>query len=142
MSKKQLPGWFGLIYLAIGVLYPLSIWADFRQTRNAYALDIFTPERWGEITAQQNYTMANAILLSLVFLFQFVFFYWGKSRGKQFDRIGAFLIAALFIIWICLPRVMPLPQSNVIWVFDLVALCAAMIYILYKLIDSKRQEEE
>lgn len=142
MRKKKLPQWFGLLYLVVGILWPFSVWADFRQMEKYYAMGIFSPERWAEIVAQQNYSMVNGVLLFFVFLFQFAYFYWGEDHKKQLNLLGTVSLFAALTALILLPRVMPLPQSNTVWVLDLVGLCVAIIYVLYKFFENKHQEEE
>ena len=142
MKKRKVPEWFGLLYLAVGVLWPFAAWADFRQTEKAYAMGIFSPEMWAEIVAQQNYSMVNAVLMFCVFLFQSAYFYWGEDHEKQLNLTGTVFLFAALAVLLLLPRIMPLPASNTVWVIDLVALCVVIIYVLHKFFENKRLEEE
>lgn len=141
MKKRNSPEWLRWAYLALAAAWPVSIWMDYREYSRYPALGIFSPEELTAIMAGMYYGWAFYILMSVIFLFQFITFHWEKSDSKYLlcQRV---LIIITFALWACLPFIVPLPKNNGLWVFVLVTLGAAVIYVLYKFFENKHQEEE
>ena len=139
--KKKPPEWLRWAYLALAAAWPVSIWMDYREYSRYPALGIFSPEALTEIMAEIHYRWALYVLMTVIFLFQFITFHWEKRDNKYLSFEGILLIAA-FAVWACLPFIMPLPNANGLWVFILITLGAVVIYTIYKFVKNKRLEEE